>query len=381
MIEADVMIIGAGPAGATAALNLAPLRRVLVVERLQQPADRIGESLAPAARRLLADMGLWDDFLNDGHSPRYAARSAWGTENTTERDSLADLDGHGWHLDRRRFEARLRETAAARGAALLSPARMTGLERLKGGWVAKLLHDACTLTAHARLIVDCGGRMSGLLKPFGAERHTRDRLICGWLFGRTAEASKGGGVTYTESTADGWWYTAPLPAGRRVLAWHTDADLPAAAVVQNRAAFLDKAGRSRTLTAEIAGAHFTGSESPRVIAAHSSALIPPAGDGWLAAGDAALSFDPLSSQGLFNALYTGLAAAEAADRALSGDGSALAGYVDSLARIDIAYRQNLAAWYQLERRWPNEEFWRRRSRLAPSVVDRLVGDRPEILTL
>ena len=28
---------------------------------------------------------------------------------------------------------------------------------------------------------------------------------------------KGGGVTYTESAADGWWYTAPLPAGRRVL--------------------------------------------------------------------------------------------------------------------------------------------------------------------
>ena len=92
-----------------------------------------------------------------------------------------------------------------------------------------------------------------------------------------------------------------------------------------------------------------------------SALTPPAGDGWLAAGDAALSFDPLSSQGLFNALYTGLASAEAADRALSGDGSALSDYAARLAEIDAVYRRNLRAWYELERRWPDQEFWRRRA--------------------
>ncbi|MCY1030783.1 hypothetical protein OV207_04890 [Corallococcus sp. BB11-1] len=89
------------------------------------------------------------------------------------------------------------------------------------------------------------------------------------------------------------------------------------------------------------------------------------GDGWLAAGDAALSFDPLSSQGLFNALFTGLAAAEATDRALSGDPSATSDYAGTLADIDAAYRRNLAAWYALERRWPEQEFWRRRALREP----------------
>ena len=49
MIEADVLVVGAGPAGAVFALNLAPRRLVMVVDRLEPAAVRIGESLAPAA--------------------------------------------------------------------------------------------------------------------------------------------------------------------------------------------------------------------------------------------------------------------------------------------------------------------------------------------
>ena len=128
---------------------------------------------------------------------------------------------------------------------------------------------------------------------------------------------------------------------------------------------LEKASSSPTLMTEIADACFPGSEPPHVTAAQSATLTPPTGDSWLAAGDAALSFDPLSSQGLFHALYTGLASAEAADRALSGDGSALSVYAASLAEIDAAYRRNLTACYGLERRWPDQEFWRRRAPVAP----------------
>jgi flavin-dependent dehydrogenase len=104
-------------------------------------------------------------------------------------------------------------------------------------------------------------------------------------------------------------------------------------------------------------------------------LTPPAGDGWLAAGDAALSFDPLSSQGLFNALYTGLASAEATERALSGDFSGVSDYVAKLAEIDTVYQRNLTAWYELERRWSNQEFWQRRCSAVCSSPARIVVAR------
>jgi flavin-dependent dehydrogenase len=145
------------------------------------------------------------------------------------------------------------------------------------------------------------------------------------------------------------------------LAWHTDADLPAATVLRARSALLEKARGSPGLTAEIADTCFEGTGPPRVTAAHDSALIPRVGDGWLAAGDAARSFDPLSSQGLFHALYTGLTSAGVVERFLSGDASGLADYAARLADIDAAYLRNWKEWYGQERRWPDHEFWRRRS--------------------
>jgi hypothetical protein len=60
-----------------------------------------------------------------------------------------------------------------------------------------------------------------------------------------------------------------------------------------------------------------------VTAANSARLAETAGDGWIAIGDAALSFDPIASRGLFNALYTAWSGAMACHDVLTGarDGS------------------------------------------------------------
>ena len=82
--------------------------------------------------------------------------------------------------------------------------------------------------------------------------------------------------------------------------------------------------------------------------------------GWIAAGDASMTFDPLSSQGLLHALFTGLAAAEAADSYLSGDMGAPRGYQQIMDGVQHAYRQHLASSYASEARWPASPFWQRR---------------------
>jgi flavin-dependent dehydrogenase len=177
------------------------------------------------------------------------------------------------------------------------------------------------------------------------------------MHGRAAPAGRGAGWTHVESAADGWWYTAPLPGGRRVLAFHTDADLPPARAGD---ALLEAAFARPELGALLRESRFEPAARWRAAAAESSELAPVAGDGWLAVGDAALGCDPLSSQGLANALYGGLAGAEALDRSLAGDASAPRGYAAAVDGVRAAYRRHLDHAYAAERRWPAAPFWRRR---------------------
>ncbi len=73
-----------------------------------------------------------------------------------------------------------------------------------------------------------------------------------------------------------------------------------------------------------------------------------------------MAFDPLSSQGILTALFTGMTAGQALHAHLTGDEDALTGYQAQLLAIRTAYHRNLTMTYALERRWPQHTFWRRR---------------------
>lgn len=358
LLQADVLIVGAGPAGATAALNLAGRHRVLLVDRLAAPLARIGESLPPAAARLLQDMGLLDAFLRQGHAP-YHGNRAWWNGAWTEHHFLSDPDGHGWHLARGTFDLWLRDEARWRGAALLASATVAGITPENGGWKVRLQTQHGPCDAAARIVIDATGRSARLARKVGARRQRGDRLVSVWQYGhdRTPSAR---GFAHIEACEYGWWYSAPLPGQRRVLALHTDADLLASSALRD-AGWLEAAARRQPATGELLEQQgYAADTLAMATPAHTASLDAGAGPGWFAVGDAALSFDPLSSQGIFNALYTGLAAAEAADRTLQGELQACQDYNGELAAIGAAYERHLAYCYGQETRWPTAPFWSRR---------------------
>ena len=332
---------------------------MLLVDSRDAPWVRIGESLAPAARRLFEDMRLWDEFQGESHAPCNGVCSVWGTPEPAMNDGLRDLDGPGWHLDRLRFDDWLRRVAVRRGAALLIPARPGHIVRDGDRWQLDLVIGDRRVPVRARMLVDAAGRGSTVARGLGARRMVQDRLVCGWLHGDELPGRQSG-LTHIEAEPDGWWYTAPLPGLRRVVAFYTDSDLPAADIAAHRDGLLRCLSDRGSLATVLAGSGFAASATGGFCAAHGSVLMPAADDGWLSVGDAAMSFDPLSSQGLFNSLYTGLAAAEAADRYLGGDDGAPGGYRRMLVSVWTAYRTHLHAWYGLERRWAERPFWKRR---------------------
>lgn len=89
-------------------------------------------------------------------------------------------------------------------------------------------------------------------------------------------------------------------------------------------------------------------------------LDPPADDGWLAVGDAASAYDPISSQGIHKALTDGIAAAGAIASWLAGDPRGVADYRVGVGERFIEYLEMRNYFYETERRWSDGPFWRRR---------------------
>ena len=233
--------------------------------------------------------------------PCYGNRAVWGSTMATETDFLRDPDGHGWHLDRALVDAWLLRTAVVRGTILLTPAR----QHCGDGWQARVATIRGEVDLAVRFAIDAGGRAAPLARLLGARRRRSDRLVCGWLHGPARGIGRGAGLTIVEAVEDGWWYTTPIPGGRRVLAFLIDADLPAARIAHQRRWLNETAARAREITAVLAESQFAPAAGG-FIAAHSSVLVSCAGDRWLAVGDASMSFDPLAAQGLLHALFTGL---------------------------------------------------------------------------
>ena len=370
--ELDVLVGGAGPAGAAVAAQLAGHCRVALVGRAVQAGRAIGETLPAAARVILSDLGVWDAFAAQGHRPAWSRRSLWGSSEVIFQDALFDPHGAGWHLDRKRFDAMLLEAAGSRGVPCLVPATLRSMQRQPPGAPMRwrcLIDRAQGDTAHGplelscRIVVDATGRAARVARQAGAQVHCGGRLVCfhAWVEPPSHEHA---GTTMIESDAEGWWYSADLPDGSCVIAWQTDIDLPEARRLRSTADLLEMAHHTALVGARSRGSRVL--EPLRVAAAHEQWLDAASGPDWLAVGDAGLSFDPLASQGLLNSLVTGSEAALAVRRSLAGDVGALPAWDAWIRSIRAAYRSHHQHYYALEPRWANETFWARRQR-APEA--------------
>ena len=112
----------------------------------------------------------------------------------------------------------------------------------------------------------------------------------------------------------------------------------------------------------LGGRAFRLSESPTAHPAHSSRLTRACGPGWFAVGDAAASFDPLSSYGIGSALGTGFYAAQAIVSAWAGEATSLEAYRYLIDSRYPHYLDRLRERYQAVSRWPDAPFWERRRR-------------------
>jgi flavin-dependent dehydrogenase len=372
--ECDVAIIGGGPAGTAAAITLARAdRSVVVLEKSRYERARIGETLPPTARLSLAGLGVWAPFLAAGHLPSPGIQSVWGENELYEQHFIFNPYGQGWHLDRQRFDTMLAQAAQKAGARLYCGAQIGAcLPLAAGGWqiefISGLPGSGRCQYLRARFVVDATGRAAVLARQQRARRINSDRLVglAEVLIPRSHESvcaeSECNACTLVEACADGWWYSALLPHAQLMAVYMTDADL----LPRHRGSWhLFWQERLRQTIYTQARLHaFELQDVPRVVAAHSSRLDSVSGSNWLAVGDSAMAFDPLSSQGLTHALVSGTRAGETLDRRLAGEIAALEDYDLKSNKVFRSYSRLRGVYYGREQRWPRSVFWQRRHSAA-----------------
>lgn len=304
---AQVLVAGGGPAGLAAAIALAERECDVLVVDPGPPAAALDrhEMLPGAALPILQRVGL---AALPGRSVALAgAVSLWGGARPVDHAAaLPRLGAFGWSIDRAALHDALRARAGALGVR-----RHRGRVQNVTGWPDSW-RVAAGRELRARFLVDATGRPAALARRLGARLSLGPDLV-----GMTCNVAQPvPPKLLAEATPEGWCYALPRQDGGASLGFMTSRR------GVRRPGFLARAARDLRLVprpGHPAAGHVSDSRNAR--------LCPVAGPSWLATGDAAAAFDPVASQGLFNALSAGFFAGNAAADAVAGDAQAVPAYV------------------------------------------------------
>jgi flavin-dependent dehydrogenase len=360
----DVAVVGAGPAGSATARGLAQAGlRVVLLEKSSFDRPRVGESLAPEVQPALNALGLWPEFCALQPLPSFGNRSAWGSATIREHSHLMTPWQQGWHIDRVRFDRMLAEGAAQAGADLRLATRVRGCTDCGDEFQILLARDGQDAELRARFVVDATGRGAALARSLRARHAVFDRLVAvAAEFADPAASSQC--FTLVETTPDGWWYCAPVGAGRSVAMLMSDGDLVRTGKLADAPGWDGALERAPAVAERMKYRERAPVWGPGIIPAVSQRLRRPSMRRWLAVGDAALAVDPVSGSGVIRALSMSSSAVAAILAVFSARDEALTGYESALDSQCTDYLVERAHYYNQERRWQSP-FWQRRAALTP----------------
>jgi len=311
MPDVDVLVVGAGPAGAVAAWEAkqaSPELDVVLLER-----DRAVGSPVRCAEGV-GDAGLREFANPDGAdwAARKITRVIFQAPDDTE--VLVAERGVGWILDRTRFDAYLAAEAAAAGAQVLVGAEATGMSRNGDGrWHVCVKERGQDAVYRARVVIGADGveTMVGRWAGLDTRVPSRDMESCAQYVLQGIECDPDAiYLQFSEAIAPGgyaWIFPKAVGVanvGLGLVALKTDG--------RNARQYLDAWVARRFPTAARTGYTVGG------VIVHTT-IKKTYADGVMVAGDAAHMINPLSGGGITNAMKAGRLAGRTAAAAICED--------------------------------------------------------------
>jgi flavin-dependent dehydrogenase len=352
---ADVVVIGAGPAGCAAAIGLARAgARVVLYHRKAILGCRPGEIIEPTFRIALAELGLDEAFAAVNSLTLAGNVSLWDSETPVEADGMTNPYGLGVLIDRACFEEWLMSAARQSGVTVLQVDRRLDAETIDDRWRLAGDGNAAPGVVTTPLVIQATGRGKGLIGP--RKRELADRLVALLMYGDAPPGPRDQRLLI-EAGEHGWWYAAPLPDNRAVISFMTDADLLPPTPERRTDHFHAQLHTTRLIAPFAA---YMQATSPIIgFPANSGIRQVIHGKGWVSIGDAAATYDPLSGRGVPVALAKGAAIA----RLVSNEGNAsraLEAYADAERAAFADFRMSQRNTYRRAATRFNSAFWQRR---------------------
>ena len=330
-LEVDVLVIGGGPAGTTAATLLARQgRSVLLLEKDAHPRFHIGESLLPMNLPILERLGVLEQVRAIGVLKLGADFPVHDADDTTHvfrfERALDPKFGYAFQVRRSEFDALLFENARANGVDARMQVRVESLEHDAGGrpvGATARAADGSALQVRMRYLVDASGRDTFVgnrlkLKRKSAQ-HQSAAIFSHFRGVQRREGDDAGNIT-VDRFEYGWYWLIPLPDDVMSIgavcfpeylkqrrsdgnAGRSNEDFLMQTLLRTPSV------ASRMQHAErIAPVHATGN--------YSYACTQMSGPGWVMAGDAYAFIDPVFSSGVYLAMNSAEHAASVVDGAL-----------------------------------------------------------------